>query len=117
GGRELITTTPPSPDQPAAIVTAANLTNHPSGNAVDDAGENELIVQEHPITRGVDWNRMWSEGSLRSAGSPPPDAAWQSEVRTAEYQILVAVQAGRVRQVWLNFDSTAVARSPQFVFF
>jgi hypothetical protein len=75
---------------------------------------------EHPVTAGVDWSTAAAGMAVASAS---PGEGWTTLV-AAGGRPVVAVRgggggddSGAARQVWVGFESAAMARSPAFVVF
>jgi hypothetical protein len=93
------------PNEPAAVVL-----NEQSGG--HQVGGGPRTVEDHPLTRSVDWDRVLASATIQS----PEGDDWQSVV-FARNDVPVAVREKPFRQVWVGFVSEDFPRTPDFVIF
>jgi hypothetical protein len=88
-------------DVPVAIVASSS--SNPQAGAV--------TVAAHPVSAGVDWDDAKPQATGR-----PPGVGWRAVVSICD-RAAVAVREAPQRQVWIGFDASDFARTPDFVIF
>ena len=72
----------------------------------------EPVVRNHPVTRGVTWTDVVAPASA----SADPPAGWEPLV-TSGGKVWVALTEKPIRAVWIGFETSEWARSPELVVF
>jgi hypothetical protein len=80
------------------------------GGGAPEAGEQQ--ASDHPVTRGFTWSDVGSPAVSRDG----PPAGW-TPVQSSGGKVWVAVREQPARAVWVGFDTSAWARSSDFVVF
>jgi hypothetical protein len=79
-----------------------------------------LLVVDHPISRNVNWQAIAGKLQWRERLPFGPAQGGSSEwtpIIQAGGHVLLAVRSEPVRQVWVGFDASTLAASPEFVIF
>jgi hypothetical protein len=90
-------------EQPGVVIPPETADAKSTGN---------LEIADHPITRGVTWSDVGAPGVARDG--PPP--GW-TPIVSLRGEAWVAVRAEPTRAVWVGFNTSAWAKSSEFVVF